>query len=322
MKIVDFAFAHIDQAEQIAKLNYEEERTFVPALPPIGVIPDIRSYADNALGVAAFEDDTMLGYLCAVGPFKNAFRSTDATGVFSPLGTHGAVLDSRAHIYSRLYQAASEKWVRAGASSHAICLYAHDRETQDQFFRYSFGMRCIDAIREMVEIITPMPGGYTFGRVGIEDAMTVLPLENMLHRSYLESPFFMYRSELNEAGWLKYWQESQPTCFIAKCDDLPVAFIIAELDGENFIQNTHGYLHITGLYCNPVHRGKGVSQQLLNLLIQSKRADGFTRLGVDYESINPSGSAFWQKYFTSYTHSVVRRIDEHALTVALVPRNT
>jgi len=40
---------------------------------------------------------------------------------------------------------------------------------------------------------------------------------------------------------------------------------------------------------------------------------GYTRLGVDYESINPSGSGFWLKYFTAYTHSVVRRIDETAI---------
>jgi len=315
MKIVDFTSAHIEQAEQIAKQNYEEERRFVSALPPVDAIPDLAQYVENGLGVAAFEDDTMLGYLCAVGPFNNAFGSTEATGVFSPMGAHGATLDCRADIFARLYQAAGEKWVRAGASSHAICLYVHDREAQDQFFRYGFGIRCIDAIREMDEIATPLPCGYTFNTVTLDDAITVLPLDNLLDHSYSDSPFFMFRDGHSEEEWLAYWKKSNPTCFVAYCDGKAISFILAELDGETFVQETTGYQHITGLYCLPEHRGKGVSKKLLSLLIQHLKADGYTRLGVDYESFNPSGSGFWQKYFTAYTHSVVRRIDEHALTV-------
>jgi GNAT superfamily N-acetyltransferase len=255
----------------------------------------------------------MLGYLCAVGPFNNAFGSTEATGVFSPMGAHGAAFDNRADIYARMYQAAGEKWVRAGASSHAICLYAHDRETQDQFFRYGFGMRCIDAIREMDELTTPLPEGYSFGRVTLEDSLAVLPLDNLLDQGYIDSPFFMFRAGHSEEEWSAYWKESDPTCLVAYCDRKAVAFILAELSGETFIQETPGYRHITGLYCMPEHRGKGVSQKLLDLTIQNLKADGYARLGVDYESVNPSGSAFLQKYFTAYTHSVVRRIDEHAL---------
>ena len=315
MKIINFTTAHIEQAEQIARQNYEEERKFVSALPLMDTIPDLIQYVENGLGIAAFEDDTMLGYLCAVGPFTNAFGSTEAKGVFSPMGAHGAIGDTRADIYARMYQAAGEKWVRAGASSHAICLYAHDRETQDQFFRYGFGMRCIDAIREMDEMTAPLPDGYSFGRVILEDATTVLPLDNLLDRSYIDSPFFMFRAGHSEEEWLAYWKESNPICFAAYCDGIVVAFILAELDGETFIQETPAYQHITGLYCLPEHRGRGVSRKLLSLTIQNLKADGYTCLGVDYESFNPSGSAFWQKYFTAYTHSVVRRIDERALTV-------
>ena len=51
----------------------------------------------------------------------------------------------------------------------------------------------------------------------------------------------------------------------------------------------------------------------LRLLVQKLRMQGYTRLGVDFESLNPSGSGFWRKHFQSYTFSVVRRIDEHAM---------
>ena len=39
----------------------------------------------------------------------------------------------------------------------------------------------------------------------------------------------------------------------------------------------------------------------------------YTMLGVDFESINPSGSGFWLKFFHAYTNGVVRRIDERIM---------
>ena len=62
------------------------------------------------------------------------------------------------------------------------------------------------------------------------------------------------------------------------------------------------------------HRGKGINQKLLSLLLQKLKIQGYTRLGVIFESFNPWGSGFWLKHFTAYTHSVVRRIDEYAIS--------
>ena len=65
--------------------------------------------------------------------------------------------------------------------------------------------------------------------------------------------------------------------------------------------------------CEPEHRGRGVYKNLLNYAINTLKTEGYTRLGVDFESINPSGSGFWLKYFNAYTKSVVRRIDERII---------
>jgi len=170
MQIVDFTVDHIEAATKIAGQNYEDERGFVPDLPPVDTLPDFKPYAENDLGVAAFEGGKMVGFLCSVPPFKNAFSSTNATGVFSPMGANGAIGKNRANVYARLYQA--------------------------------------------------------------------------------------------------------------------------------------------GAYCLPEHRGKGLNKQLLSMLIQKLKAKGYTRLGVDFESLNPTAYGFWPKYFNAYTHSVVRRIDE------------
>ena len=61
------------------------------------------------------------------------------------------------------------------------------------------------------------------------------------------------------------------------------------------------------------HRGRGVYKKLLNYVVNTLKIEGYTRLGVDFESINPSGSGFWLKFFHTYTNSVVRRIDERIM---------
>ena len=83
--------------------------------------------------------------------------------------------------------------------------------------------------------------------------------------------------------------------------------------GDTFIAHDRGYLDMGSAFCLAEHRGKGVYQNLLNLAITVLREEGYTRLGVDFESLNPAAYGFWLKYFDAYTHSVVRRIDEHAV---------
>lgn len=316
MQIIDFTVDHIEEAAKIARQNYENERDFAPALPPVDTMSDLKPYAENGLGVAAFEGGSMIGFLCSVPPFKNAFGSTNATGVFSPMGANGATGatgEDRARIYARLYQAAGKKWVHAGAASHGICLYAHDREVQEQFFRYGFGLRCVDAIRTMDEISVKPCEGYSFSELSQEESLEILPLENLLNESYLDGPFFMFRAKESEAEFLTAYEHFQSIYFTAKYEGQIAAFVRAELDGENFICSTPGYMHVKGAYCLPEHRGKGLNKLLLSMLIQKLKTKGYTRLGVDFESLNPTAYGFWLKYFDAYTHSVVRRIDEKIL---------
>ncbi|MFN2969307.1 GNAT family N-acetyltransferase, partial [Escherichia coli] len=76
--------------------------------------------------------------------------------------------------------------------------------------------------------------------------------------------------------------------------------------------------HIRGAYCLPAHRGKGLYQNLLNLTISVLKKEGYTKLGGNFESFNPTARGFWLKYFTAYTNSVVRRIDERIIHLRLL----
>ncbi len=150
---------------KIALANYNDERQYGKDLPEVCDVPDLTGFAENGLGVAAFEKEQTIGFLCCSAPFDNVFRATDVRGFFSPMGANGAIGENCSKIYASMYQAAGEKWVKAGAVSHAIYLYAHDEELHTQFFRYGFGLRCLDAVRPMEQIDCGPCAGYEFAEL-------------------------------------------------------------------------------------------------------------------------------------------------------------
>lgn len=310
MNILDFEKQHIEEAVELALANYYDERQFIKELPQVRVIPDLNGFAENRLGVAAIENEKLVGFLCCCEPFEHAFRATDARGVFSPMGANAAIARNRSKIYAAMYQAAGEKWVKSGAVSHAICLYAHDEELQRQFYRYGFGLRCLDAIRPM-ELIDCKPcAGYDFTELPKSQYHFVYPLYLALNRHYCESPFFMNRKPETQEEFEISSVQDGGRYFAAKQNGKLCAFLKISASGEAFVATGNSYRHITGAYCLPEHRGKGLYQNLLNFTISILKREGYTRLGVNFESFNPTARGFWLKYFAAYTNSVVRRIDE------------
>lgn len=310
MDILDFEKKHVKEAMELALADYDIERQYVKVLPQVCDIPDLYGFAENGLGVAAFEGERMIGFLCCCEPFDNAFRATDVRGVFSPMGANAAIPADRSKIYAAMYQAAGAKWVQSGAVSHAVCLYAHDEELQQQFFRYGFGLRCLDAIRPMELIDCEPCSGYGFTELSKAENHFVYPLHLALYRHYCKSPFFMYRKPEAQEEFIAFSMQEEARYFVAKQSGKICAFVKISVPGETFAARGDTYRHIRGAYCLPEHRGKGLYQNLLNFTISVLKREGYTRLGVDFESFNPTARGFWLKYFTAYTNSVVRRIDE------------
>lgn len=313
MNIMDFTGNHIEEAQALAKSNYEEERQFVPVLPPVVTLPDLVSFANNGLGVVMLESGRMSGFLCCYSPWDNAFGTTKVRGTFSPIHAHGAVYENRELIYKRLYQAAAEKWVGNGILSHAISLYAHDACAINSLFVSGFGLRTIDAIRPMEEIkCERMPKLHMY-ELKPEEKTDILELNNLLisHLSY--SPMFMRYNLFNSESLKEHLDKEKSRYFAAFQEGKMVAYIKIMDGGENFASYDSSIMNIQGACCLPECRGSGVYQNLLNYLIATLASEGYTRLGVDFESFNPTAYGFWLKYFTAYINGVVRRIDEQIL---------
>lgn len=312
MKITPFTKEHCEEARRIVRENYEEERCLVTALPNIDHIPDLTRYADNGLGVAAFEDGRMVGFLCGCDPWENAFDSP-AIGTFSPLHAHGAVSLDKGRIYQRLYQAAAREWVTRKITYHGIMLFAHDETVLGTFFRYGFGLRCVDSIRTLDPIECPRVEDMTYQPLPKAEVGRIRNLRRNLSDYLGDSPCFLYSSDEEYDAWLKRAENRDSQVYIAVQGGIIVAYVEIQDEGENFVTRIPDMKNVCGAFCLPEHRGKGVLPNLLNFAMGELKNQGFARLGVDFESYNPSGSSAWNKHFVPYTHSVVRRIDEGAL---------
>lgn len=315
MKIENFNNSHIAQANEIVKINYEEERQHVPILPMISTYPGLKHFAENKMGVAAVEGDKLIGFLSAFYPIEDAFKTTNVRGTFSPIHAHGVLGSNRDKIYTKLYQAAAKIWVEKGISSHAIALYTHDKETIKSFFYNGFGLRCIDAIRPMKEI--PLKTGpnnnyLEYCEVARKEWGRLLEHHNSLILHLGSSPIFMKHSLMDEEEL--YQRSSEDVRYFAVAvNNQFIAYIKIGADGENFVADDNGIMNICGAFCVPEYRGTGIYHNLLSFVISILKKEGYTHLVVDCESINPNARGFWLKHFTEYTHSVVRRIDEKAV---------
>jgi GNAT superfamily N-acetyltransferase len=68
--------------------------------------------------------------------------------------------------------------------------------------------------------------------------------------------------------------------------------------------------NICGAFLIEEYRGRGIYQNLLQVVLTILRKEGVRRIGVDFETTNPTALNFWTKYFDCYTHSFARRIDD------------
>jgi GNAT superfamily N-acetyltransferase len=196
--------------------------------------------------------------------------------------------------------------------SHAFALYAHNREALDSFFWNGFGLRCVDAIRGVEPVISQPHPGYAFRELPIEEAVSrIVPLKNLLLEHLRSTPAFIPLYFAVDAEQMKEEnQERQSRYFVADHDGRTIAFIEITASGENFACDDPSMMNICGAYMLPEYRGSGIYTKLLSYLIETLAKEGYTRCGVDFESFNPTASGFWMKYFTPYTYSVTRRIDE------------
>lgn len=312
MIIQSFEKCHASDAGSLIWQAYQNEREKVPCLPAgttiAGFADMAAELAGNGLGVAAFEKGTLTGFLTgmAVGELFGLSQ-----GIYTPLYAHGAQEMDKGSIYQQLYAAASDIWVKKGHPSHVITLHAHDNIAVDAWFWLDFGLRCVDSVRPIFDVLPLGVSGLDIRKILPGDASVMLDLHAEHWQYYKSAPMFMHVKEDTSLEGLEKWlREKDHFLWAAFENNKPVAYMQLRHGGETFVSDDEASMNICGAYVKGGQRKSGYGTALLQTIVQWVRENGYHRLGVDFESFNVEGSRFWQKHFTPFTYSLTRRIDE------------
>jgi GNAT superfamily N-acetyltransferase len=306
---------HTNAAAELILSAYQEERKVLPYLPDE---PEYLSYFQKKIGnlfakgkgIAALCDDQLVGFLAG---FERDELWGNCKGIYSPLYGHGVIKEHRHRLYQELYQRAADVWVSNSCTNHALTFFAHEQETIHTWFWLGFGLRCVDAIREVKPIQANNPAIH-IRKTGLSDIPALAEIERGLHLHLRKSPMFMPIMEEDPIQHLTEWlSQPQHHMWVAYHDGKPLGYMRIEPIGETFVSEHASVMNITGAYVEDHERKSGVGVMLLGEIQQWLLQNGYPLCGVDFESFNPAGSNFWTKYFTPYTYSMVRRIDERII---------
>lgn len=312
IEIREFDKALSNEAVSLFRQAYLEEVYVLPFLPKdeqmMQLIDNsIKELFEHGSGVMAFDDQKLIGYVVGwkasqlFGPFK---------GIFSPLFGHTAKKEHRRMIYAKMLEYGMKQWVQQGYLSFAVSVLAHDKGLIEEFFVNGFGMRCIDAIRKSDRIHTIVKDVSVI-KAQRDDLKEIASLHQRHHEYYKESPIFMPRQPEDALADLNVWLSHQNHhLWIAKKEDVAIGYIRIQPEGESVVSSHSNVMNVTGAYVMEEVRALGVATLLLDEVQSWLIKQGYYLCGVDYESINPVAYRFWNRYFTPYTFSVTRRIDE------------
>ncbi len=321
MNIVPFHAAYAQDAASLVLDSYHTERLSVSALPAYdnaeAMARSIADMVDDVTGFpgfAALEGSRLVGFIAGY-PIPEFFGSHD--GVYVPPHGHGAAGADRRLVYHRMYEAASAAWVGEKRLTHSLSFWAHDIEAQDAWYWLGFGLRCVDAVRPLIDVKgAPENTGLDICKATPEDAERIYALHAEHCAYYRGAPLFMPHVDVesNPGEFRRWLEEDGNHLWAAYAGGEAVSYMrISRGCGNSFATRDAGSYHVTGAFTAPAARGMGAASQLLQVIVEWLRDRGQERLTVDYESFNNYGSRFWRKHFTEFLLSPVRVIDDRII---------
>lgn len=310
---------YVNAAADLIISAYIEEKIAIPSLPYENehlyfLRKLIKNLFNNGTGIVAVRSEELIGFIAG---FEVEELFGKCKGIYSPLYGHGGKKEYRSILYQELYTHVAETWVRNACFTHALTFFAHDTETIDLWFWQGFGLRCVDSICELKTIsannLSNINNPYNFiiKKADLFDIPDLANIHRQHNNYYRNSPVFMpgrYEDPVQDlTDWLK---KDNHHLWAAYQDGKPLGYMRIQPEAETFVSKHRDVMNITGAYVLESERKAGIGTMLLGEIQKWLLQNGYTLCGVDFESINITGSRFWNKHFTPYTYSMVRRIDE------------
>ena len=321
MHIIPFQTQHIEPAAALFCAGYRRLRAHVPALPTRMEDPAVVSQSLDWLisqrpMQAAVQDGRLIGFLGWI--LVDEFRNTARLGAYIPEWGWAVAAGADLPAVTRaLYRAAACEMVAAGVNVHAITLLADDAAAREAWFWHGFGLTGIDAVRPLHEAlpIRPPAPGVSLRAASAADLALLVEIEAEHWQHYAQPPTLMVASAPDGPAEFAQFVATPPnTAWLAFKDGILAGYLRLQsvIQGGAAVLNSQETIGITGAYVRPAYRGLGLAPALIEAARQYYAAQtaphgpAFTCLAVDFESINPEAAAFWPRYFTPVTFSLIR----------------
>lgn len=314
IEIKNYEKSDLSEVQRLAMEEYEEESKRINGMLPEFLKSEwlhlISYITKKQHAKVALEDGKLVGYLMFDQPWQGALGNVK--GVYSPLGCSAFLGSDRSKTASYLFEEVSKELVKEEVCGYAISRYAHEENAGRALIMSGFGIRCSDAIMNIkdMEPLATLNEAYTFLELKGKERRRIHRLNQGLVRHLADGPIY-FPTDLKR---FSHWYDNEnKRVFAVKEQEEYIGYMAIEDDAETFVTEESKMVSICGMYVDRKYRGKGIAKQLLEYVRTVCVEEEFEYLGVDCETLNPTALRFWGKYFTNYTYSYHRRIDERCV---------
>ncbi|MBC7960044.1 MAG: GNAT family N-acetyltransferase [Vallitaleaceae bacterium] len=319
MEIMRIETQHVEAAANLFQHSYQNLRKEIAVLPKehenvAEVIGFMNEFLKEHSGMVALEEGQVVGYLMGFlfdEPFFNSFSSA-----YVPVWGHCAREEGKTIIYQELYTKCASLWVEKAHFTHCISLLSTDVVAIGACSWLGFGMRVVDAIREMTPIEIVPDHRFTYRLATLEDVPAVSQIA-ISHQKYMtHSPLFMpLFEEEDESYYTAFIQDPDKKVWVVICEQEVIGYMQIEKStgGTTHIVSDPDAIAITGAFTKEAFRGLGIAKGLLSEVMLWGIENKKSLCSVDFETFNVQGARFWLKHFKPVCLSFVRVIDNRII---------
>jgi GNAT superfamily N-acetyltransferase len=192
-----------------------------------------------------------------------------------------------------------------------MAAFANDLALRDTLYQLGFGAFLIERLRDL-SAVDAAPGVEV---VEERDFQTIAGIDADHRRYYRGSPIFLMKDDSPAAvrSALAAHQDRGDALFVYRQDGRSKGyFVVGHCAGKNqgFLLQGSGTAQVLSAYAEPEVRGRGVGRALLGACVQWASRQGCSRLLVEHETANLSGSRFWQRHFDPYLCFSTRYVED------------
>ena len=311
MKFINVNMNYFQEALDIAVETYKNECQYVKEICGVrkdDISKELEEIFLKQNGILCFEDEKLVGYLV----YQNKWYSDGIINYLFPFWGYGAVGTNRVKIMSMLFEVLAEQLCTEQKVYFTFKVYAHDQEIIQLLSFLQFGIQCEEGICNInMDVMgNELTNIRELSKNEIRkcwDDIWKLLLKLIGHLR--KSPVFYPGTEFTQDVYKDYIFNKNTRLFIAEIEGEIVGIITANRDGNNFINTQTGCYNVGDVYVVPEYRGRMVAQSMLKFLCNVLSKEGVQNLWVEHGTANPNARGFWNKFFESYSYTMIRNIE-------------